>query len=240
MRRTALAALGMIVLSGCHRAAKPPAFAAKAFGAAVIEVSGSKQVAAIGAALDQPVVIQVNDSQGTAVAGALVEIHTADGAAAVPVTGLTGADGQFSTAVTLGGTAGHYQVVAMTRDKTGKPVDLRLDEIALGYRQQLGRVLNDAYCARCHDSESTAERVSNHDNLTVKPHAFTEGSVLNAMSDADLASIIGHGGPALNQPAEMPPYAFTLSKPDVDALIAYIRAIADPPMHPKGLTYGKY
>jgi mono/diheme cytochrome c family protein len=141
--------------------------------------------------------------------------------------------------VTLGGSAGRYQIVATTRDKSGKPVELRLDEVALGYQQQQGRVLNDQYCARCHDSESTPERVSNHDNLTAKPHGFTEGATLNAMSDADLAAIIGFGGPALNKSPEMPPYGSTLKKADVDALIAYIRAVADPPYRLKGLTYAK-
>ena len=158
---------------------------------------------------------------------------------ASPDSGLTGPDGQLTSNVTLGGAAGRYAIVATTRDKSGKPVELRLDEIALGYQQQLGRVLNDQYCARCHDPESTPERVSNHDNLTAKPHAFTEGSVLNAMSDADLAAIIGYGGPALNKSPEMPPYGYTLNKADVDALIAYIRAVADPPYRLKGLTYAR-
>jgi len=231
----------LIVLSGCNRPAKAPApLSAKAFGTAVTEVGGGKQVGSIGAALDQPVVVQVNDAQGSPVAGALVELHAAGGAIATPDAGLTGAEGQLTSTVTLGGSAGRYQIVATTRDKSGKAVELRLDEIALGYQQQQGRVLNDRYCARCHDPESTPERVSNHDNLTAKPHAFTEGVVLNAMSDADLAAIIGYGGPALNKSPEMPPYGYTLNKADVDALIAYIRAVADPPYRLKGLTYAKY
>src|ERR1019366_8916749 len=186
----------LIVLAGCSRPAKPPApLAAKAFGVAIAEVGGGKQATGFGTALDQPVVVQVNDAQGSPVAGALVEFDTAGGGAA-PDAGLTGADGQLASPLTLGGSAGRYQIGATTRDKSGKPVELRLDEIALGYQQQQGRVLNDQYCARCHDPESTPERVSNHDNLTAKPHAFTEGAVLNAMSDADVAAIIGFGGPA--------------------------------------------
>jgi mono/diheme cytochrome c family protein len=235
-----ISAVALIVLAGCSRPAHAPApLAAKAFGAAIAEAGGGKQVGAIGTALDQPVVVQVNDTQGSPVAGALVELHTAGGAMATPDSGLTGADGQLTSNVTLGGSAGRYQIVATTRDKSGKPVELRLDEVALGYQQQQGRVLNDQYCARCHDSESTPERVSNHDNLTAKPHGFTEGAILNAMSDADLAAIIGFGGPALNKSPEMPPYGSTLKKADVDALIAYIRAVADPPYRLKGLTYAK-
>jgi mono/diheme cytochrome c family protein len=239
MTRWVIPACALALVAGCHRAPSSPQPAAKAFGSAIVEVSGGKQVAGIGAELDQPIVVQVNDAQGNAVAGALVTIHTAGGARATPDSGLTGSDGQFTTAVRLGGTAGRYQIVAATRDKTGKTSELPLDEIALGYQQTQGRELNDQYCARCHNPESTPERVSNHDNLTTKPHAFTEGAALNAMSDADLASIISHGGPALNKSPEMPPYGYTLSKADIDALIAYIRAVADPPYRPKGLTYAK-
>ena len=229
----------LMVLAACNRPVQPPAPVARAFGAVITEVGGSKQVAGIGTALDQPVVVQVNDAQGSPVGGALVEIHAARGAVATPDMGLTGADGQLSAVVTLGDSAGRYQIVATTRDKSGKTAELRLDEIALGYQQQQGGVLNDQYCARCHDPESTPERVSNLDNLTAKPHAFTEGAVLNMMSDADLASIIGHGGPALNKSPEMPPYGYTLNKADQDALIAYIRAVADPPYRLTGLTYAK-
>jgi len=240
MKRLISTTFALIVLAACNRPAKAPApLAAKAFGTAITEVGGGKQTTGIGTALDQPVVVQVNDTQGGPVANALVTFQTAGGAVASPAAGLTGADGQLTSAVTLGGSAGRYQIVATTRVKSGKAVELRLDEIALGYQQQQGRVLNDRYCSRCHDSESTPERVSNHDNLTAKPHAFTEGSALNAMSDADLASIIGYGGPALNKSPEMPPYGYTLNKADVDALIAYIRAVADPPYRLKGLTYAK-
>jgi len=230
-----------LLMAGCSRKSDQPApLQSTAAGTAIVESSGGKQIGYAGMLLDQPVVVQVNDAQGSPVAGALVELHAAGGAIATPDAGLTGAEGQLTSTVTLGGSAGRYQIVATTRDKSGKAVELRLDEIALGYQQQQGRVLNDRYCARCHDPESTPERVSNHDNLTAKPHAFTEGVVLNAMSDADLAAIIGYGGPALNKSPEMPPYGYTLNKADVDALIAYIRAVADPPYRLKGLTYAKY
>src|ERR1035438_2056977 len=155
MNRLIAIACALTLLAGCNRPAKAPApLAAKAFGAAIAEVGGGKQVGSIGAALDQPVVVQVNDTQGSPVAGALVELHTAGGAMAAPDAGLTGADGQLTSTITLGGSAGRYQIAATTRDKLGKTVELRLDEIALGYQQQQGRVLNDQYCARCHDPES--------------------------------------------------------------------------------------
>jgi mono/diheme cytochrome c family protein len=239
-RSRALLALLLALISGCgQRAKSPQAPAAKAFGTAIVEVGGSKQAAAIRTTLEQPIVVQVNDAKGGAVANALVEIRVSGDGRSAPESGLTGPDGQFTTNITLGGSAGDYEVAASTKDQAGKLIVLRLNEVALGHQQTLGRQLNDLYCARCHDPESTPERVSNHDNLTAKATAFTEGGVLNAMSDADLTAITAHGGPALGRSPEMPPYGFMLSKSEIAALVAYIRAIADPPYRSKGAAYAK-
>jgi mono/diheme cytochrome c family protein len=230
----------MYVMMGCgqHKAANNGP-KATAFGSALVEVGGSKQVAAAGSTLDQPVVVQVNDAQGNAVTGAAVWFHGPVGVVFNPAAGLTDSNGQVSTVVALGGVAARYQITAATRDSSGKAIELKLDEIALGYQQTLGRQLNRQYCARCHHPESTPERVSNYDNLATKPHAFTEGDALNKMTEADLTAIISHGGPALNRSPEMPAYGYTLSKTEIQALVSYIRAVADPPYKAAGVVYAK-
>jgi mono/diheme cytochrome c family protein len=234
-------AFGLLMASaGCTRQSNAAsALKPTAFGAALVESSGGKQIGATGAVLAQPVVIQVNDEQGTAVAGALVEFTGPAGVSFDPAMGLTDASGQFTTNVSLGGMAGRYQLIARTSTKAQKPVELKVEEIALGYQQQVGFQLDNKYCSRCHNPESSAERVSNYDNLEVKPHPFTEGDTLNKMSDADLTAIIGHGGPALNKSALMPPYGYTLSKTEIEALISYIRLISDPPYHASGTVYAQ-
>lgn len=229
----------LVVLAGCNRpkTAAPPQ--ATAHGAALVEVSGGKQVAQEGMPLDQPVVVQVNDAQNNGVAGAAVVFHGPAGVSFNPASGLTDSSGQLSTVVALGGTAGRYAIRATTTDATGKNIELKLEEIALGYQQTVGRQINRQYCSRCHDPESTPERVSNYDNLTTKPHAFPEGDTLNKMSDSDLMAIISHGGPALNRSPEMPSFGYTLSKSDIQALISYVRAVADPPYRSAGVVYAK-
>ena len=224
-----------VLLAGCAKRSPAPEQKPKAFGAAVALVSGEKQAAGVGAPLDQPVVVQVNDAKGAPVAGALVRFAGASGISFQPDGGLTGSDGQFTTAVTLGGMAGHYQIAAITFTSAGKPAEIRIDEIALGYQATLGREISGIHCVRCHDSESTPERVSNHDNLDPAPHAFSDGATLNAMSDANLLAIIGHGGAALNKSPQMPPYGNTLTSAEMDALVAYLRAVADPPYRTQGV-----
>lgn len=227
-----------VLAASCSRKSESSALPkATAFGAAMVESSGGKQIAQTGALLPQPVVVQVNDEQGSGVAQALVQFSAAPGVVFDPPYALTDSSGQVSTSVSLGSVAGRYRLRALTYDKSSKKIELSLDEIALGYQQTLGHNLNDQYCARCHDAESTPERVSNYDNLDVKPHPFSEGDTLNAISDADLTAIISHGGPALNKSALMPAWGNTLSKSDIQALIAYIRAVADPPSRNAGPTF---
>jgi mono/diheme cytochrome c family protein len=232
--------LAFVSFTACNRksgqSAEPKA---TAYGAALAEVSGGKQIASAGGTLGEAVVVQVNDAQGTAVPGAPVWFQGPSGVSFTPASGMTDSSGQFSSAVTLGGMAGRYQIAARTRDSSGKVIETRLEEIALDYQQTLGRQLNQQYCSRCHDPESTAERVSNIDNLNTKPHPFNEGETLNKLSDQDLAAIIGHGGPALGKSAEMPPWGYTLSASDIQALISYIRAVSDPPYKKVGVIYAK-
>lgn len=236
----AVAMLVALLSTSCARHSQPETtLKPTAAGAAIVESSGGKQMAQTGSLLPQPVVVQVNDEQGSPVGGALVEFAAAPGVTFDPPIGLTDSSGQITTSVSLGGMVGRYQITAFTFDKSHKRVEIKLDEIALGYQQTLGRRLNDQYCERCHNPESTVERVSNYDNLEVKPHPFTEGDILNKISDADLTAIITHGGPALNKSALMPAWGNTLSKSDIQALIAYFRAVSDPPSRSAGPVYAK-
>ena len=229
-----------LALSGCAgKSSSSSGPKPAAFGAAMVEVSGGKQSGAVGSTLSQPVVVQINDEQGTAVPGALVTFRGPSGVTFDPANGLTDSSGQFTTNVSLGEQAGRYQLTASTLTKAQKPVELKVEEIALGYQQVLARQFDDQYCSRCHNAESTAERVSNYDNLATKPHPFTEGDTLNKMSDADLFAIISHGGPALNKSPLMPPYGYTLSKSDIQAIISYIRMESDPPYKSAGVVYAK-
>lgn len=229
---------GLVPASSCSRRNQPEALPKPtAVGAAIVESSGGKQFAQTGALLPQPLVVQVNDEQGNAVAGALVELTAAPGVSFDPAYALTDSSGQVTAKVSLGGMGGRYQIVASTFDKSHKKLELKTEEIALGYQQTLGRKINDQYCDRCHNPESTVERVSNFDNLEIKPHPFTEGDTLNKMTDADLTAIITYGGPALNKSALMPAWGNTLSKSDIQALISYIRAISDPPSRSAGPVY---
>lgn len=233
----AMPALLALLVSGCGRS-RPAQLHATAYGVQITEAGGGKQVAGTGSTLPDPVVVQVNGADGNPVTGALVTFH-GEGLQFDPAQALSDSSGQVTTSVRLGFSPGDYQVVAETPKSGGGGVSLSLREIALGYEQTLGKAVNDQYCIRCHNSESTPERVSNFDNLTPAPHQFTDGATLNRIADADLTNLIARGGPALGKSPQMPAYGATLKTADIRAVVSYIRAVADPPYQPSGVKYGK-
>jgi mono/diheme cytochrome c family protein len=203
-----------------------------------VEVSGGKQIAAAGSALAQPVVVQVNGADGNPVTGALVRFR-GEGVEFNPGQALSDSSGQVTTAVQLGFAGGDYELTAESPKQAGGANGINLRETSLGYEGTLGEAVNNKYCVRCHDTESTPERVSNFDNLSPKPHQFSDGATYNLLPDSDLLNIISHGGLALGKSAQMPAYGKTLKPAEIKAVVAYIRAVADPPYQTSGVKYAK-
>jgi mono/diheme cytochrome c family protein len=232
--------LAFTLCVGCTaRHTTGPVLHATASGTSIVESSGGKQLGSPGTTLPQPFIAQVNDKQGNAVTRALVSFTGPRDVRFDPTQTLTDSSGQASTQVTLGGIAGRIELTASSTDSAGKEIVLKVPELCAGYQQRLGYELEEKYCARCHDPESTPERVSNFDNLAVKPHPFTDGDTLNKLSDSDLTTIIGHGGQSFEGSALMPPYGSTLSKVEVQALVTYIRLVSEPPYKAAGVVYAK-
>lgn len=227
-----------LLLAGCARNSAPKPPSPTAYGSQIIAVSGEKQFAGFGSALPQPVVVQVNGADGNPVAGALVSFK-GEGIEFNPAQSLSDSSGQVTAAVRVGFASGDYQVTAETPKQGGGTAAVTVREIALGYEATLGKTVNDRYCIRCHDQESTPERVSNFDNLSPAPHQFSDGAAYNHLQDPELLNIINHGGPALGKSPQMPAYGATLKPAEIKAVAAYIRAIADPPYQIPGVKYGK-
>jgi len=238
MRRPPLLILWVLLLAGCSRNSAPKPLSPTAYGVQIVEVSGGKQIAAAGSVLPQPVVVQVNGADGNPVTGALVRFR-GQGIAFNPSRGLSDSSGQVTTAVQIGFAAVDYQVTAETPKQAGGDTSINLRETSLGYEGTLGKAVNDKYCIRCHDPESTPEGVSNFDNLSPAPHQFSDGATYNLIKDSDLLNITSHGGVALGKSPQMPAFGKTLRPAEIKALVSYIRAVADPPYQTSGVKYAK-
>lgn len=111
--------------------------------------------------------------------------------------------------------------------------------IKLGYPEAQGKRVFYQYCVWCH-ADATPAGPSNRSNLTPVPPLMTDGEKLNGESDEFMQNIITLGGSALGKSAMMPPYGKTLSPEEIKQVIAFTRAVAQPPYQKPGRPGSQY
>lgn len=111
--------------------------------------------------------------------------------------------------------------------------------VPLTFQQARGKRVFETYCIWCH-ADTTPAGPSNRSNLTPQPAIISDGAALNGLSDEYMQSIITLGGSAVGKSAMMPPYRQTLTEEEIRAVIAYARAVAQPPYQPAARPGPKY
>jgi mono/diheme cytochrome c family protein len=111
--------------------------------------------------------------------------------------------------------------------------------IPLGYQQAQGKRIFYQHCVWCH-ADATPAGPSNRSNLTPVPPLLNDGATLNGESDEFMQNIITLGGSAMGKSAMMPPYGRMLSAEEIRSVIAFTRAIAQPPYQPPGRPGSRY
>jgi mono/diheme cytochrome c family protein len=111
--------------------------------------------------------------------------------------------------------------------------------IPLSYQQAQGKRIFYQQCVWCH-ADATPAGPSNRSNLTPVPPVLNDGATLNAESDEYMQNIITLGGSAMGKSAMMPPYGRMLSAEEIRSVIAFTRAIAQPPYQPPGRPGSQY
>jgi mono/diheme cytochrome c family protein len=111
--------------------------------------------------------------------------------------------------------------------------------IPLGYQQAQGKRIFYQHCVWCH-ADATPAGPSNRSNLTPVPPLLNDGATLNAESDEYMQNIITLGGSAMGKSAMMPPYGRMLSAEEIRSVIAFTRAVAQPPYQPAGRPGSQY
>jgi cytochrome c oxidase cbb3-type subunit 3 len=111
--------------------------------------------------------------------------------------------------------------------------------ISLTYQQAQGKRVYYNTCVWCH-AEATPAGPSNRSNVTPMPPLFTDGETLNPLSDEFLQNTITLGGEAMGKSTMMPPWGQTLRQDEIRSVVAYIRAIAQPPYQPTARPASQY
>lgn len=111
--------------------------------------------------------------------------------------------------------------------------------VPLGYEQAQGKRIFYQHCVWCH-ADATPAGPSNRSNLTPNPPLLNDGATLNSESDEFMRNIITLGGSAMGKSAMMPPYGRMLTSEEIASVIAFTRAIAQPPYQPPGRPGSQY
>ncbi len=111
--------------------------------------------------------------------------------------------------------------------------------IPLSYQQAQGKRIFYQDCVWCH-ADATPAGPSNRSNLMPVPPLLNDGATLNAETDEFMQNIITLGGSAMGKSAMMPPYGKTLSADEISSVIAFTRAIAQPPYRPPARPGSQY
>jgi mono/diheme cytochrome c family protein len=101
-------------------------------------------------------------------------------------------------------------------------------KIPLDYQQAQGKRIFYQKCVWCH-ADTTPAGPSNRSNLNPAPPLINDGTVFNSLSDEFLDNVITLGGGTMGKSAIMPPWGLTLTQDQIESLVAYIRAVAQPP-----------
>ena len=104
-------------------------------------------------------------------------------------------------------------------------------QIPLNYQQAQGKRVFYTYCLWCH-ADSSPAGPSNRSNLTPTPPLANDGATFNPLSDEFVRNTITLGGSAMGKSAMMPPWGRTLKPDEVQAVIAFLRVIAQPSYQP--------
>ena len=111
--------------------------------------------------------------------------------------------------------------------------------IPLSYEQAQGKRVFYQQCVWCH-SDSTPAGPSNRSNLTPVPPLLNDGATLNGESDEFMQNIVTLGGSAMGKSAMMPPYGKMLSAEEIRFVMAFTRAMAQPPYRPPARPASQY
>jgi cytochrome c5 len=111
--------------------------------------------------------------------------------------------------------------------------------ILLDYQQAQGKRVFYTNCVWCH-ADTTPAGPSNRSNVTPTPPLFNDGATMNPLSDEFMQNTITLGGSAMGKSAMMPPWGRTLSQDDIQAVIAFERAIAQPAYKPPARPAPQY
>lgn len=93
------------------------------------------------------------------------------------------------------------------------------------YKQRAGLTLYNKYCSVCHGTTGKGDGFNAY-NLDPQPTNLTDSLFLAGLSNESLSKVISYGGLSMNKSVLMPGYENTLSTPQINSIISYLRKLS--------------
>lgn len=84
----------------------------------------------------------------------------------------------------------------------------------------------NAYCTQCHGINGNGLGI-NTPYMNVRPRDHTSKKDMNHLSDKQLFKAIKVGGLSISKSVEMPPWGYTFTDEEINALVSYLRELCD-------------
>jgi mono/diheme cytochrome c family protein len=85
-----------------------------------------------------------------------------------------------------------------------------------------------SYCQKCHGEQGKGDGPGAA-MLKPKPRDFADCANMQKRSDAELIKVIGEGGESIGMSADMQPWGGTLSEPEIQGLVKFVRSFCKQP-----------
>ncbi len=95
-----------------------------------------------------------------------------------------------------------------------------------------GKRAYDLHCATCHGPAGGADGPGAA-GLQIKPPPFTDGRIMNGLTDEFLYTIVRDGAGAVGLSPQMPAFGRILTDREIRDVVAYVRSLATPPYVPR-------
>ena len=94
-----------------------------------------------------------------------------------------------------------------------------------------GQATYARHCATCHGPTGGADGPGAA-ALPIKPPPFSDGRLLNPLTDDFLATVVRDGAAAVGLAPQMPAFGRLLTEREIRDVVAYVRTLAQPPYQP--------
>ncbi len=96
-----------------------------------------------------------------------------------------------------------------------------------------GKSVYMSYCSACHGEKGKGDGVAAK-GLPAKPADYTNGTIMNQLSDKFLIEVISKGGSAVGKSGFMPAWGSSLNDKQIRDIVAFIRTLVAPANRAEG------